>query len=457
MANTTISPNMNLPVPVVGVDPGPAWASDINACLALIDQHTHAAGSGVQINSNGLNINSDLPLNDNNMTLIKSARFQAQSSTLAGVSDLGCLYVTGVDLYFNDVNGNAVRITQSGGVAGSPGSISNLTSPASASYVAANQTFVWQSAAVTPANMDGASYILRNLSANSKGLTLSPPAAMGANYTITLPSLPGSTLPLIITSSGSISASTLIAAYYANNSVENQVIRQSAGLSVIGNAITSTSNVADITGTADQVLRVNTAGTALAFGQVQTAGIADAAITSAKLATAVSSTFIKMWVNFDGTTLTGTYIQSGTTVTATITSHGMIGGQVIYVSITSGTAVTGAYTITSTTTNTFTYTAGTSLSTSGNISRRTCIKASLNVSSVTYISSGVYEINFTNAMTDANYAWSGSAWANGATYTVATYASQNPPMTTTALYMTTITGGAVGGTATIITAMVFGN
>ncbi|MEG7784116.1 hypothetical protein, partial [Listeria monocytogenes] len=34
------------------------------------------------------------------------------------------------------------------------------------------------------------------------------------------------------------------------------------------------------------------------------------------------------------------------------------------------------------------------------------IRASFNVSSVTYISNGVYEINFTTAMSNANYAYS---------------------------------------------------
>jgi hypothetical protein len=54
----------------------------------------------------------------------------------------------------------------------------------------------------------------------------------------------------------------------ANNAISNAKFRQSAGLSVVGNSGTATANVADIAGTAAQVLRVNDAGTALAFGQV---------------------------------------------------------------------------------------------------------------------------------------------------------------------------------------------
>lgn len=207
MSDTNPSANMSLPIPIVGVDAGPDWATNVNSCLTIIDGHNHASGSGVPITPAGLNINSDLAMNINNLTLVRSIRFSIQSAPLALATDLGCLYESGVDLYYNDGNGNQVRITQSGGVAGSPGSIASLASPASATYVSGSQTFVWQSAANTPANLDCASVILRNLSAGSNGLTLSPPAAMGSNYTITLPSLPGSTKIMSLDASGNMGAS----------------------------------------------------------------------------------------------------------------------------------------------------------------------------------------------------------------------------------------------------------
>jgi len=65
---------------------------------------------------------------------------------------------------------------------------------------------------------------------------------------------------------------------------------------------------------------------------------------------------------------TGTYSQSGTTVTVTRVGHGFVASQAITVDATTGTAVDGNYTIaTVPTADTFTYTAGTSLTTSGNI------------------------------------------------------------------------------------------
>lgn len=49
MANTTTSPNMGMPVPVVGTDPGPDWANNINACLSIIDSHNHSTGQGAPV------------------------------------------------------------------------------------------------------------------------------------------------------------------------------------------------------------------------------------------------------------------------------------------------------------------------------------------------------------------------------------------------------------------------
>lgn len=237
MAGETSSPSMNMPIPGVAVTNGPEWASDLNTCLTIVDGHDHASGSGVQVNPAGININSDLPFNGNNAITLRSARFTPQSAPLALAADLGCLYESGVDLWYNDGLGNQVRITQSGGVAGSPGSISNLTPPASASYVAANGAFVWEQAANTSADMDFGSAIMRNDTANSKGLTLSPPAAMGADYNLVLPNLPSSQKFMTLDASGNMSAPWAV----DNSSLE---IASSTTLQVKDGGIT-TSKLAD--------------------------------------------------------------------------------------------------------------------------------------------------------------------------------------------------------------------
>lgn len=198
---------MSLPIPVVGEATGPQWAELVNSCLNILDAHDHSAGNGVQITPGGLNINSDLSFASNNATALRTTRWTSQSAALALATDLSCAYVVGGDLYFNDSSGNQIRITQSGAVAGTPGSISNLVSPASVAYSSGSTTFVFQSAANTSAYLDGASILLRNLTASSNALTLAPPNAMGSSFTIVLPSLPGSGTKFVsLDSSGNMGA-----------------------------------------------------------------------------------------------------------------------------------------------------------------------------------------------------------------------------------------------------------
>tara|TARA_R100001079_G_C4424836_1_gene141417 strand:+ start:197 stop:763 length:567 start_codon:yes stop_codon:yes gene_type:complete len=71
----------------------------------------------------------------------------------------------------------------------------------------------------------------------------------------------------------------------------------------------------------------------------------------------------------EGFTKTGTYSQSGTTVTISITSHGVAIGDVLTIDYTSGSAVDGTFSVASTAdSDTFTVTAASSGTNSGNVS-----------------------------------------------------------------------------------------
>ncbi len=204
---STISPNMSLIIPTVGEEQSPTWAQDLNNSLSILDQHNHSSGNGNPIEPSGMNIVSELPFQNNDITGLRSANFQVQASPLALPGDLGCLYVSGVDLYYNDENGIQIRITASGGVAGTPGSIGSLAPPASVTYVSATPAYVFQSDVSTSADIDGGSLVIRENIANAKGVTLSSPAALSNDYALVFPAaLPGSTKIMRLDSSGNISS-----------------------------------------------------------------------------------------------------------------------------------------------------------------------------------------------------------------------------------------------------------
>ena len=118
----------------------------------------------------------------------------------------------------------------------------------------------------------------------------------------------------------------------------------------------------------------------------------------------------RAWVNFDGTSsnLTGTYSRTGTTITVSITSHGLSSGQSVYLDFTTGTGTDGIYIVTVVNANSYTVTDTVSGSTSGNVTQFRYIRASGNVSSITDNNTGDYTINFTTAMPDINYCTTGA-------------------------------------------------
>ena len=101
------------------------------------------------------------------------------------------------------------------------------------------------------------------ISCNIATINLSSQAS-GTLQTAQFPALTGD----VTTSAGSLATSI------GANAVTMGKIAQIAGLSVIGNSASGTGNVAAITGTANQTLIVNGAGTGLAFGALNLASSA---------------------------------------------------------------------------------------------------------------------------------------------------------------------------------------
>lgn len=198
---TTVTPNMNLPVSTINVDSGLTWEQNLNASLTLIDQHNHAPGYGVPIDSGGLNLTSDLSFNNNSATSLSSIVF----SPVLSLSTQNAIYSIGADLYYNDSNGNVVQITSGGAVNATSSGISSGT--ATASFV--SSVLVVNAASNTPANIQGGSLLLGNNTPASKFLTLSPPAAMGSDFSLTLPSQPGTNGNFVTINTDGTMASTV--------------------------------------------------------------------------------------------------------------------------------------------------------------------------------------------------------------------------------------------------------
>jgi len=124
----------------VSVTPGPDWATNLNTSLDAIDNHDHTSGKGVRITPAAMNINAALEFNGNNALELKQAAFENQGSHPTDQSR--SLYALGGELYYRDPSGNQVQLTASGSV-NAGGSITNLSSPAAANYVSAQDLFTW--------------------------------------------------------------------------------------------------------------------------------------------------------------------------------------------------------------------------------------------------------------------------------------------------------------------------
>lgn len=136
----------------------------------------------------------------------------------------------------------------------------------------------------------------------------------------------------------------------------------------------------------------------------------------------------RAWINFQGSAnsnITGTYSQSGTTVTITTSvAHNLVVGQRVILDFTSGTAADQGATVASVTSSTvFTATLAGSATTSGNVTlTRNTIRNGGNVSSVVDAGTGYYGVNMFIPAPHTNYAVLVSTTLNsGVSFSVSAY------------------------------------
>lgn len=216
MATTTTTfMLMTLPVPLS--EPGPSWASEIIDAFGVIDAHDHSTGKGTPVTPAGLNVTSDLSMKGtgttgNNLTDARSLRLESQASTLAGALDKGAVYRVGNELYYNDANGTAVRITLNGTVDTSgSGSITGMGGTgAAAAYSNVSKTFSFTQASNQAAAIDAGNLLLREEVVAGNAVTLKAPTGLAASYSVTMPAaLPAATNTTLLTidDTGAIAAS----------------------------------------------------------------------------------------------------------------------------------------------------------------------------------------------------------------------------------------------------------
>ena len=123
-----VTPNMGLTVPIASNgqtgtgDAGPGYAINISADLSnIIDSHDHSTGKGVPITPAGLNINTDLTIQSNNLTQARAIRMSSQATSLSGVGDVNEIYVTSQGLIFNNAAGVPALISGTTGATGTIG------------------------------------------------------------------------------------------------------------------------------------------------------------------------------------------------------------------------------------------------------------------------------------------------------------------------------------------------
>lgn len=278
-----LSPNMNLPVPTPSVDDGPAWATNIQSSLNIVDAHTHASGSGVPITPDGLNINADLPLNNYNLTLINTLELSTATGTPAALA----IYSNGTDLFYKDGASNVIAITSGGSVNAGAGSITGLPSgTAGVAYTALSGTYSFTQATSTAANIDAATLVVRYPGSyptpSGNYIAIKAPSALASAYDLILPAIPAAQSFMTLDASGNISAPWTV------DNIGIEISAAKVQLKALG--VTAAKLAADSVTTV-KILDSN----------VTTAKINDLAVTTAKLAAAnVTAAKMESSINLPG-------------------------------------------------------------------------------------------------------------------------------------------------------------
>jgi hypothetical protein len=272
MSTTNMSLSLSTPL----VTTGPAWANNVESNWPLLDVHDHSSGKGVKITPAGMNVNVDLTFNDNSASDLLSSKYTSQPASL-GVLFQNAVYAVNGDLYFNNGTGTPVQVTSgtSVNVSGIGGITGMGSTTAAVTYNDLTKVFSFtQNAGITASLAAGPITIFENVLA-AQGVTLQSPAALAGSYSLTLPTvLPGSTLPVSISATGSITTGQIITAQIADSQVT---------LAKLADDSVSTSKIVDGNVTTAKLANLGITTAKIADSSVTTVKLADNSVTAAKL------------------------------------------------------------------------------------------------------------------------------------------------------------------------------
>jgi hypothetical protein len=314
------TPLMNLDLPVVGPSGtiGPTYATMLNTALNLVDSHDHTTGKGPKVTPAGINVNANFNFNSFGQYNVNYLKLVDQSAT---VSDFVSVFAKDGDLYWKNDGGVDVQITLGNTInAAAAGGIGGdyTTSTASVTYSDITKTYTFkQSPTITGDIAAGSLYVYENV-VSGKYAKIKVPTGLAGNYDLTLPSaLPGSTLPLFLSSSGVLSTAETIGAVMGLASTDNSTLEVSAGATRIKDLGVTTGKIADGAVTPAKRSALGQQISASTGNLVFTSSATFTNITNAVVTITTTGRPVALVFQADGTTNeAGLGVDSGTTFTS---------------------------------------------------------------------------------------------------------------------------------------------
>lgn len=203
--------SMNLTYPTVGASSG-TWGTMLNTAIAVLEEHDHTSGNGVQVPTAGINIDANLSFGGFAATSLTYTAFGGVTTTSAANASVFRNSANN-ELTWKTTGGVAVQITNGTGLNTSLlGGITGdyTTTSADVEYVDAEKAYEFKQAEGPDfwAKLKTGDILLHETASGiTTRVTLKSPGTLASNYDWIFPTgLPGSTSLLTLSSAGQVAA-----------------------------------------------------------------------------------------------------------------------------------------------------------------------------------------------------------------------------------------------------------